>query len=410
MSPPISKNLSRIVGIIFHYPAPRKPVLRPRLDLRTRVLSSRSNVDFERVSYSASWAPISLPRASSAGASVTPCSDLTKVEQAQYTENGQLPHAALPSQPPILMHPQFFVSNLQAKQPIQTHYTQIPAFYTSSHPEQHIPVYGPQFTFPPPPNAPELPFARPEPASYLTAFQQHPSEQMDIVGHRQLIPEPLQKPQAQDHSAFSALESTPHVFTSSYLQDQHAFTQFFDAPQAQFSNSPPGSSLPHCSFSHSSPVVEYMSTPPSISHQQVRPPPSYEPGIMAPTSQSHVTQPVQDHNAETFAFNVLPDTATPHIDFSCHPTPTRPPYSDSPESTPTREVLLDDGPMWQPASSEHAPAQPLDPKPLEPSPSPLHLPEVMPQPSSPADSVRAIGEITMSGASPDIADARIDSW
>ena len=372
--------MSRIVGIIFHYPAPRKPVLRPRLDLRSRALSSRSsNVDFERISYSASWAPTSWLRTSSIGAPVTPCSKLTKVEQAQHTsfpENIQRPHAAQPSQHPVLMHPQFFLSSLQVKQPVQTHYTQFPAFHTSSYPEQHIPIYGPQITFPALQNAPELPFACPEAASCSTAFQQHPSEHMDIVGHRQLIPEPPQKPQEQ--STFTALESSHHP------QNQPAFTQFSDAPQAQFSNYPPGFSSPHCSFSQSSPVVEYMSTSPSISHLQVRPLPSYEPGIMAPISQSRVMQPVQNHTAtETLVSNVLPDTATPHSDFSCHPTWAPPPYSDSPESTPTGEMLFDVGPVWQPAASEYAPAQPLDPKPQAPSASPSHLSEVMPRPSSP---------------------------
>ena len=378
--------MSRIVGIIFHYPAPRKPVLRPRLDLRTRALSSRSsNVVSERVSYSPSSAPIALSRTSPTGA---PCSNLTKVEQVQHTS--------------------FFVSSLQAKQPIQTHNTQFPALHSSSYPEQHIPAYEPQLTFPVLPNATELPFACPEPASCSTAFQQHQSEHMDIDDHPQVIPEPLLKARAQEQSTFTALGSSPHVYTPSYHpQDQPTSTQFSDSPQAQLSNYPPGFSLPHCFFSHSPPVVEYMSTSPSISQQEVCSLPSCEPGIKA--SLSHVMRPVQNHQAtETFAFNIPPDAVTPHLAFSCHPTPPPPPYSDSSEST--REVLIDVSPVWQPVSSEYAPLQPLDPKPLAPSASPSRVPEVAPQPSSPADLVRAIGEIPMSGVSPDTADARIDSW
>ena len=367
--------MSRIVGTIFHYPAPRKPVLRPRLNLRRALSSRSSNVDFERVFNSASLSPLSLLRTPSNNASMTSCSDLKKVEQVQHTlfpENVQLPHAAQPSQPPILVHPQFFVSSLQANQPIQTHHTQLPAFFTPSYPEHQIPVYGPQLTLPALSNAPELPFACPKPASCSTTFQLHASEHMDIDGHRQLIPEPLQRSRAQGQSTFTTLESSPHVNTSSY----------------------PPHNLP--AFSQSPPVVEYMSTSPNMSRQEVSSLPSYEPGIKAPTSQPHVMQPVQDHIAtEMFAFDVLPGTATHHLDFSCHPTPPPPPYSDSPGSTPAREVLLDVNPLWQPASSECAIAEP--PKPLAPSASPSYLPKAMP--SSQADLVRVIGEIMMSGTS-----------
>ncbi|KAI0291104.1 hypothetical protein BC826DRAFT_508329 [Russula brevipes] len=39
-SSPISKNLSRIAGILFHYPPPRKPVLRPKFNIKTGALST----------------------------------------------------------------------------------------------------------------------------------------------------------------------------------------------------------------------------------------------------------------------------------------------------------------------------------------------------------------------------------
>lgn len=200
-----------MVGIIYHYPPPRKAVLRPRFNIKTRTLLSRSsNVDFERLSHLIPWASISEPSLrNSTCASVIPSPNSTKapeqveqIQPPQFPENVQLPYAPQLPYTPIPTYLQFSKSSFQ-EQPIQSQYTKSPAFHIPSHPEQHIPAYEPLRMITPLPNAPDLSTGYPEPALGSIALQQQrqPSEHMDIDCPQQLISQLLQTPQAQTMNA-----------------------------------------------------------------------------------------------------------------------------------------------------------------------------------------------------------------
>jgi hypothetical protein len=141
-------------------------------------------------------------------------------------------------------------------------------------------------------------------------------------------------------------------------------------------------------------VMKYPSWPSATGDQEGFPLP-----LSAPQpAQSHVTQPVQDDVArELFLFDAFPETAITHFNVSCHSAQAPPPYSDYAGSTSTQEAFYDASHMGPSAYTKYMPAQPLESRvhsPLTPAVSSLHQgPEAIPRPASPADSVRAIGEI-----------------
>jgi len=377
-------------------------------------VSSSSNVDFERPSRSTLWA--------STFTSVLPWPDFAKTqnkaEQIQFIyfpEKVQLPYSPQLPHPPIPTHPQFIISGLQDERLIQSRSTPFSAFHSSLYSEQHISVCEPRLTVPELPNTSGPSLSRPEPPPSSMALQQQPSEHMDVDHPRQLIPEPAQ---AQGQQVSLAFDLFPPAYT--VTQDQFSLRQFSDAQQSQCSNYAPGSSSPHRSFPYSPPMVEHISAAPAASDQEGHALPSIPPVLTTSVSQSHwhVNQPLQDRNVtEPPAFDVLPETATTYVDLSLfHPAATPPPYSEYSESTYARGMLSDMSTAWHAATAEYAPPQPLVqniPPTVTPparTSSPRQQPESIRRPPSPADSVRAIGEITTSIVSPDTTDARADSW
>lgn len=332
----------------------------------------------------------------STSTSVIPWPDFAKTqdkaEQIQFiyfSENVQLPYVPQLPRPPIPAHPQFFISGLQEERPIQSRSTPFSAFRPSSYLGRHISVYEPRPTVQELLNGPEPSLNRPEPAPSSKALQQQPSEHMDVDHPRQLIPEPPQPPQAQAQQVSLALDWFPPAYTSynpPVTQDQFALRQFSDAQRSQCSSYAPGFSSP--------PVVGHMSAPPVASDQEGHRLPTI---LTASVSQS---QPLQDHHVtEPSAFNGFPDAATAHVDLSFHPAAAPPPYSQYSGSTSVHGMLADTRMAWHPAPAEYAPAQPqalvqnIPQGVTPPASSPHQQPDSIPRPSSPADSVRATGEI-----------------
>jgi hypothetical protein len=366
-------------------------------------LSSSSNVGFGRLSHSTPWTPISVLGTSTC-TSVISWPDFPKtqdkVEQIQFTKfpqntiqsqslySPQLPH------PPVLAQPQFFNSSLQGERFIQPQCSPLYTHHLPTYIKQYIPVYGPRLTVPELPIVSEPSLEHPELALNSMALQHQyqppPSEHMDIDHTRQPISEPLQTSQAGEQRVSLDLDSFPPTYASYHppvIQDQFSPKQFSDVQQSQFSSCAPGFSSIHCPFPFSPPVGEHISAPLAASYQEAHSVPLPQPVVTASVSQPHANQPLRDQNA----------TETP------------PPYSEYSEYT-TRGVMPDTGSVWQ--SAEYAPANPSDenirPSVTAPTSSPHQQPESTPRPSSPADSVRAIGEMSMSVISPNKTDAKID--
>jgi hypothetical protein len=328
-------------------------------------VSNSSNVNFERLSRSTStsvipWPDFAKPR--------------DKAEQIQiiyFPENVQLPYLPQLPHTPIPTHP--FISGLQEERQIQPRSTPFSAFHSSSYPEH---VYEPRLTVPEPPNGPEPSLSRPEPPpSSMALQQQQPSEHMDVDYPRHLIPEPAQ---AQGQQVSLALNLFPPAYTSynpPVTQDQSALRQFFDA---RCSNDAPGFPSPHCSLPYSPPVLGHISASLATSDQEGHALPSISPVPTTSVAQSPINQPLQDHNVtEPSAFNVLPDTAATyesHVDLAFHPAAAPPPYSEYALAQPIVQNI------------------PLTVTPPGRTSSPHQEPEGISRPSSPANSVRAIGE------------------
>jgi hypothetical protein len=352
-------------------------------------LSSSTNVGFGRLSHSTPWTPISVLGTSTC-TSVISWPDFPKtqdkVEQIQCTtfpqntiqsqslDSPQLPH------PPILAHPQFFNSSLQGERFIQPQY---PSFYTHHLPtytKQDIPVYDPRLTVLELLNPPQPSLEHPEPALNSMAsqhqYQQLPSEHMDIDHPRQPISEPLQTSPVGDQRVSLDSDSFPPTYASYHpavIQDQFALRQVSDVQESQFSSCAPGFSSIDCPFPFSPPAGEHISAPLAASYQEAPSVPLPQSVVTASVSQPQVNQPLGGHNA----------TETP------------PPYSEYSEYI-TRGAMPDTGSVCQ--STECAPANPSDQNIRSPATaltsSPHQQPETTPRPSSPADSVRAIGEMT----------------
>lgn len=369
-------------------------------------MSTSANVDFERLSRSTSVIPWpNFPKTQD------------KPEQIQFIyfpEGVQLSCIPQLTPAPIPPHPQFIISGLQEERPIQSRSTPFSVFHSSLYHEQHISVYEPRLTVPELPNAPGPSSNRPEPASSSMALQQQPSEHMDVDNPRQLISEPAQ---AQGQQVSSALDLFPPAYTSYNplaTQDQFALGQFSDVQQSQCSNYVPDLSSPHCSFPYSPPVVEHISAPLATSNQEGHAVPSIPPVLTTSVSQSHANQPLQDHNVtEPSVFNVFPETATTDVDLAFHPAAAPPPYSENSESAYAGGMLSDTSTAWHAAiTAEYAAPQPLVQNiPLTVTPpartsSPRRQPEGIPRACSPADSVRAMGEMATSIVSADTTDAR----
>ena len=460
MSSPILKNLSRIVGILFHYPPPRKPVLRRRFNIKTRALSARTtNVNFYPLPHTTPSAPIFSPTSATCGSMIsTPdvikapeqlesfssgsappsirvkylsrtCEAIGQTQLTQRPENAQVHnYVSQLLKPSILMRPRPFVSSWQEQQPIQAQYTLFPTFRTEPpYQKQHIPVYNPQAAVPAPSNASELLFECIETDFDMMDFQQQQvSDRMDLDCPQQPTLEGLHKPLAQEQYTFSSLESTLPVF-SSFRPPPHQFAygRFADAPQSQFPNDAPRLSSSDCSSLHAPPVLECVMAPPSASNVMGTslPPPQpiaseqpasavpyspdwtrYQPpATLASVSQHRIVSLLQAPKAtETLTFNVLPDTAAPHFDFSCQTASATEPCSDHTEFMSTGDVSLDahHAWQWQRDSAEDTPLAQTLTSSIQLSqtlPAPLSfrpLPEVVIQPPSPVDSTRAIGEIT----------------
>ncbi|KAH9993498.1 hypothetical protein BJV74DRAFT_367962 [Russula compacta] len=457
------RNLSRIVGILFHYPPPRKPVLRRRFNIKTRALSARTtNINFNPLPHStpsASISSISSPTSATCGSVISSpdvinaleqresfssgsappsmrveylsrtCEAIEQTQSTQRPENAQLHYESQPSKPSFVMRPRFFISGGQEQQPIPPHYTQFPTSRTEpSYQKQHFSVYNPQSTVPAPSNASELLSECIETDLDMMNFQdfqqQQVSDRMDLDCPQLPTLERLHRPLAQEQYTSSSLESTPPAF-SSFRPPLHQFAngQSADAPQSWFPSDASRFSSSGCSSPHAPPELECIMAPPSastptgtslpppqpIATEQPAPAVPYAPewtryqppATLASVSQYHIVPLLQAPNAtETLTFNVLPDTATPQFDFSCHAVSAIEPCSDHTEFMSTGDVSLDTYHAWQRQRDSAEDAQSLGPSiqlsQTLPAPTFRPLPEVIIRPPSPADSVRAIGEITTS--------------
>jgi len=332
------------------------------------------------------------------------------IEQNQFSgcpEDVHLPNLPQPSEPSILPRPQPFVSTSWEAQHFQVQYKSH-AFRATAHQEQRIPVDEPELTVPTLSNAAEGWFGRPAPALETMCSQsQQLSEPMDLDCPQQLIPEPLPAPLAQGRCG-SAQELSPAAFSPfNPSQGLLGLKQFSGAPQSHplASDRSSPSALP---------VLEFTSTPPATSHQgeaslaspQLIPPREPSPFVAGgtqcyqpPMITTHVAQPyfaqlLQDQTAtETFTFAHLPDSAIPHFDFSNQTAPETQSCSNPAEINASDNTNC----MGQSVSVENVATQSLDQDndtPRAPLASSFPQPQqVIPYPSSPADSVRLMGEL-----------------
>jgi hypothetical protein len=380
-----------MIGGFLRHPSRYRPVPRPQFNVMTRALSaSATNVDFQRTSYSPTSAPIP-PLNDSTCDSVISCPDVVKVPkrvgQIQSTQSldDVLPLVPRRPEPQILMRTWIPVE----ERPIRPPYTQIPVFHATPYQEQHIPVHEPQLTVPAPSNAPEVLMDCSQPLPDSTAFQQQQlSEDMDID---------FECPQS-------------HI----YGPEKHA-----SSTHSQYTNAVSGFSFSGRSFSYGPPVLQCTGAPLATDRREELPlPPLQEsfpvssrasewtslyprPATMTHVCQPHIIQPLQDANApETFSFNIHPDTATPHFDFSQQLASVTPMYSGRAEYTLTGDMSLDENHMLQ-SSVDHVPTQLIEQKQdvrqaqTPPISSSDHQPKVVPRPSSPVDTVKAKGEMTL---------------
>ncbi len=383
-----------MIGGFLRHPSRYRPVARPQFNVMTRAKSaSATNVDFQRTSYFPTSAPIP-PLNDAICGSVISCPDVVKVPkrvgqiQSSQSSDDVLPLVPRRSEPQILMRPWIPVE----ERPIRPPYIQIPVFHAAPYQEQHIPVHEPQVMVPAPSNAPEVLMDCSQPLPDSTALQQQQlSEDMDID---------FECPQS-------------HM----YGPEKHA-----SSTHSQYTNAISGFSISGRSFSYGPPMLQCTGAPLATDRREELPlPPPQEPFPVSSrasecsVSQPHIIQPLQDVNApETFPFNIHPDTATPHFDFSQQLAPATPTYSGRAEYTPTGDMSLDENHMSQ--FVDHVPTQLIDvdeqnvrQTQTPPISSSDHQPEVVPRPSFPVDTVKAKGEMATSVADPDETDAMNDS-
>jgi hypothetical protein len=415
-----------MIGVFFRHPSPIKAIPRPRFNIETRALSSSANnVSFERPSHSIPLVPISKRRASTCG-SVISSPDFMKAPerveqiQSQSTQSLELPPLSQRPEPQILMRPWLSVAS-QEEGPIHLQYTQLPAFHAAPYQEQRIPVYEQQLTVSAPSNISESLMDCPQPPRVAMACeQQQQSEHMDIDFH---CPPSLMHGLEQ-HA--STLESDLPACSPFHLPQGHP-----DASQSQFSNV---SSLGR-SFSYGPPVLQCTSPLPVADLQEGFSLPSPQcipsgepfpadlcapkwttyppPATMTLVSQPHIIWPQGINATETFAFNVYPDTAIPHFDFSRQLAPTTSTYSGHTECMTTEDMSLDGNHVSQPVGADRAPTQLIDQNvrrpPTRPTSSSDHQPEAVPRPTAPVDSVKVKGEPATSVADPEVTDTMSDS-
>ncbi|KAI0291105.1 hypothetical protein BC826DRAFT_508334 [Russula brevipes] len=248
----------------------------------------------------------------------------------------------------------------------------------------------------------ELSVDDPEPPfeDAMAVEQQQLSVPMELDCPQRDMPGPL-------HT--QALElSLPAIPSFQISQDQSITGKFAEAPQSPFTNYTQGFSSSPCPFPYASSMPQCVTAPSASSYQEsmlpkepfsaVPYPPDWprdhQPAtITTSVLQPHIAWPFQDFKAtETFTFNILPDHAIPHFDFSRPSAPDATPCDDQTDFI-MKDVPLDvDAP--RPTSTELEPAPTL----LAPKRLPETLPvsmfqqpsEVTARPSSPADSARAI--------------------
>ena len=421
-----------MIGVFFRHPSSIKAIPRPRFNIETRALSSSAiNVSFEHPCYSTPLAPISTPRASNC-VSVISRPDFTKaaerveqIQSIQSSDNVKLPFVPQRPEPQLLMRPWLSASALQEERPIQQQYTQFPAFHAAPYQEEHIPVFEPQLTVSAPSNVSELLIDCPQPRVAMAFEQKQQSEHMDIdLDYRP--PSLVHGLEQKQHA--STLESAVHACSPFGLPQGH----FADASRSQFSNAVLGISSLGRSFSYGPPVLQYTSALPvadlqegfSLPSPQCMPPRKpFPPGPCALkwtthpppatityVSQPHIIRPQGTNATETFAFNIYPDTATPHFDFSRQAAPATPTYSGHTECMSAGDVLLDENHVSQPVG---APMQLINQNdrrpPTRPASSSDHRPEAVPRPSPHVDSVKVKGEPATFVTEPDVTDTMSNS-
>ncbi|KAH8997715.1 hypothetical protein EDB86DRAFT_900775 [Lactarius hatsudake] len=316
---PVSKNLSRIVGILFHHPPPPKPVIRCQTNLMAKFPSARvqphvlerlwsrheDNVALAWASMSSlgvtrnsqthwhdgaqllhsTWDHVSnyvtaIPELGEhiAEGSFPPsmvsrflpgtCEALT-IEQTQFEQQqcwgyGRSPLTSLPlSEPPVQTLPPNFVSDWQEKQYIRPRSMQTPVHHGSPYQDQHIttpPVYRQQ----------ELDHR---------SFQGFPSglDSITLVQHGSHV--------------YSDTPDWPMADQEPIFEQRAALATVMESPLPPFSSLPIGSqekftfqsldNLPLFEFSEDAPLLDH--SPPSTS------PPRVETSEIARTSDGYAT-------------------------------------------------------------------------------------------------------------------------
>ena len=409
-----------MIGVFFRHPTPLKRVPRPKFSIESKELLARApNVNFERLSYLTSSAPIS-PLKTSTCDSVIFCPDSMKVpERAEQTnltttssDNLRVSPVPQSAKPQVQMRPWLSVSASQEERSIQQEYAQSRAFHTASYQEQHIRVYESKLPVLARSNDSELSMDCPQPTWGAMAFEQQQLSEHMVTDLD--FPTPFMHGLEQ---YASALESAVPACSPFHVPQD----RFPDALQSQFCDVASRFSSSGRSFSYGLPVLQCTSIYPITNRQEVLLPPSPQcipprepfstdscvpkwttsyplPATMTLVSQPHILQPLQHVSAtETFPFIIDPDTAT-HFTFSEQPAPATPACSGHAECVSTGDMLLDGNHMSQPVSVDYAPTQPIGQKVRSPPrlPASDRQPEVIRQASPPVDSVKAKGEIVTS--------------
>ncbi|KAI0248204.1 hypothetical protein BJV78DRAFT_1284990 [Lactifluus subvellereus] len=470
---PISKNLSRMVAILFHHPPLRKPVIRRRFNLKATMHSARApNVDFHLPYQSHLWArsgdhdrrvsdgwtpmsslgtsicnsvyegaesmllawqnaahgpvmeapvraeciaerllPLSMTTGNLPGSCEAFAIESAYLVQQRYRENGQLPNVPQVPEPPIQAYSQCFVSNWQEEQPSQSQPVQMPVYHAASYQHQQPPV-------PVSPMAYE-PVFHCSPSTLLSSTSpQHQHIDLDVP--EQLMADPQHAPPAEE-------KCTNHASQSRSFEDT------------------PGPVLSGCSSSYIPSVLEgalacltscppeaLSSTPPQVvplSETVSEPVPSaradlygskwvshQSPATTDFSPQPYVVRPFRDLQVtEPFTFNVLSHTATPYFDFSHHVPLTAAPCSQDAEPMSIRDASLDAIHASQSVIVEHAPmqsfAQNIHPPPMLSAQPPAQPQEVIPQTVVPTESaaVMTSGDAAMSAPGTGTTDTEMDA-
>ncbi|KAH9963779.1 hypothetical protein BC827DRAFT_1266128 [Russula dissimulans] len=425
-----SKNLSRVVGMLFHYSPYHKPAPRPRCSPETQAFSALSSgficPRLSRSTPSTQISPLSTlsPNFMTAPGRIAYISSISVppstraeypgmcqvVEQNQFSgcpEDVHLPYVPQLSTSSILTHTQPFVSISGEERHVQVQCMQSHAFRAIAYQEHRLPVDEPKLTVPTLPIAAERWFDRPAPAlETMRSQSQQLSEPMDLDCPQQLMPGPLHAPLVQERRG-SAQELSPPAFSPfKPPQGQFGLSQFSEATQSQAFASDRSSP-------NASPVPEFTSTPLAASHQgeaslessQPIPPREVSPSCAVVGTQRHppptiTTRPyfsqlLQGQKAtETFTFDHLPDSVIPHFDFSNHAASATQSCSNATEIMSPQNVSDNTNRMGKCISVENVATQILD---HEDDPPRASLAssfsqesEVIPLagPSSPVDSVR----------------------